>query len=174
MKDHEVAPAKFKKLIAQFRTFDKDLPGIYKCFTLVCPSLSAKLRPVETGLSRLRNAKPFYDDAVEALAPTREELGQRLRKVGLGDDESVKFILSKVSIEIGHGDLHHDDRAVDLFIGRLLNHPEYAGRIRAMVQPAFAELLRAIEGRRGAVLERSDVEQILRSPLLWPARLRRA
>ncbi len=32
-----------------------------------------------------------------------------------------------------------------------------------MVQPAFAELLRAIHAKRGAVLERSDVEQILRA-----------
>jgi hypothetical protein len=90
-------------------------------------------------------------------------LVKRLRKVGLTDDDDIEFVLSKVSIEIGHSDLHHDDRAVDLFVGRLLSHPEYAGMIRAMVQPAFAELLRTIQGRRGAVLHRSDIEQILRT-----------
>ena len=116
-----------------------------------------------TGLSRFRSAKPFYEDAADALTPTRDELTERLRKVGVADNDDIEFVLSKVSIEIGHGDLHHDDRAVDLFVGRLLSHPEYSGMIRAMVQPAFAELLRAIQGRRGAVLQRSDIEQILRA-----------
>jgi len=50
-----------------------------------------------------------------------------------------------------------------VFVARFLSHPEYADRLREMVQPAFAELLRAIQGKKGAVLERSDVEQILRT-----------
>jgi hypothetical protein len=163
VKDHEVAPAEFKGVIAHFKHLDEEQSGLYKCFTLVCPTLSSRLRPVETGLSRFRSAKPFYDDAADALTPTKDELVNRLRIVGLADNEDIEFVLSKVSIEIGHGDLHHDDRAVDLFVGRLLSHPEYSGMIRAMVQPAFAELLRAIQGRRGAVLQRSDIEQILRA-----------
>lgn len=163
IKDHEVTAAEFKKVVAQFRKVDADFPGLYKCFTLVCTGVAPTLRPVEAGLSRLRNSKPFYDDAAHALASTRQELAQRLRRVGLGDDENVAFIEAKVAIEIGHGDYHHDDRSVDLFIGRLLNHPEYADKIRAMVQPAFAHLLRAIEGKRGAVLKRSDLEHILRT-----------
>jgi hypothetical protein len=162
VKDHEVAPAEFKKVIAGFKRLDEGQSGLYKCFTLVCPTLSSRLRPVETGLSRFRSAKPFYDDAAVALTPTKDELTERLRKVGVTDNDDIEFVLSKVSIEIGHGDLHHDDRAVDLFVGRLLSHPEYSGMIRAMVQPAFAELLRAIQARRGAVLHRADIEQILR------------
>ena len=161
VKDHEVAPAEFKEVVAHFRKLDTDWAGVYKCFTLVCPSLAAKLRPIETGLSRFRNAKPFYNDAATALAPTKEELDERFRKAGLSADD-IDFVHSKVFFEIGHADLHHDDRALDLFVGRLLKHPEYAEKIRAMVQPAFAELLRALEGRRGAVLQRADVEQILR------------
>jgi hypothetical protein len=162
IKDHEVAPAEFNEVIAHFRQLDTDWAGVYKCFRLVCPSLAAKLRPIETGLSRFRNAKPFYDDAATALAPTKEELDERFRKSGLSADD-IDFVHSKVFFEIGHADLHHDDRALDLFVGRLLKHPEYAEKIRAMVQPAFAELLRALEGRRGAVLQRADVEQILRA-----------
>jgi len=162
VKDHEVAPAEFKGVIEYFRKLDSGMPGVYKCFTLVCPSLSSKLRPIETGLARFRNAKAFYDDAANALAPTKDELDERFRKASL-DDGDIDFIYAKFFFEIGHGDLHHDDRAGDLFIGRLLSHPEYAGMIRAMVQPAFAEMLRAIHGKKGAVLERSDVEQILRA-----------
>ena len=162
VKDHDVTPAEFKEVIAHFQRLDKGLDGVYKCFTLVCPSLSARMQPVETGLSRFRNAKPFYDDAANALTPTKEELDARLRKIGLSDTD-IAFVHAKVFFEIGHGDLHHDDRALDIFVGRLLKHPDYAEKIRAAVQPAFAELMRAIQGKRGAVLERSDVDRILRA-----------
>jgi hypothetical protein len=131
----------------------------------VCPTLSAKLRSVEAGLARFRKAKPFYDDAAEALAPTSGELADRLRGIGLRDTASIDFILAKVFLEIGHGDLHHDERAVELFVARVLSHPEYSGMLRAMVQPAFAQLLRAIEAKRGAVLPRADIEHILRSAI---------
>jgi len=161
VKDHEVAPAEMKSVIEHFQTLDSGLPGVYRRFTLACPSLSAKLRPVETGLARFRNAKPFYNDASDALVPTKDELDERLRKSGLGDQ--INFIDAKVFIEIGHGDLHHDDRAVELFIARLLAHPEYAGKLRAMVQPAFAEVMRAIGASKGVVLERADIEQTLRA-----------
>lgn len=164
VKDHEVAPAEFKGVIGNFRKLDTGMPGIYKCFTLVCPSLAPKLRSIETGLSRFRNAKPFYDDAEHALVPTKEELADRFHKVGLDDDE-ISFIESKVLFEIGNGDLQHDDRAVEVFVARMLSHPDYAGMIRAMVQPAFAELLRGIEAKRGNILGRSDIEQILRSAI---------
>ena len=123
--------------------------------------MSAKLRPVETGLARFRNAKPFYDDVSHALVQTKHDLDERLRKTGLGNH--IEFIHSKVFIEMGHGDLHHDDRAVELFIARLLTHPEYAGKLRAMVQPAFAELMRAIGASKGVVLERADIEKVLRA-----------
>jgi hypothetical protein len=165
VKDHDVAPGEFKTVVADFRRRDTDPPGVYKRFTLVCPSLSGRLRPVETGLARLRNAQPFYDDALSALAPTREEVVERIRAAGIRDAQEIEFVLSKVSFEVGHGDLHHDDRAVDLFVGRLLAHPDYSTMIRSMVQPAFAELLRGIQAKRGAVLQRADVEQILRSSI---------
>jgi hypothetical protein len=156
VKDHEVTPAELNEVIKHFR-----MPNTYTQFTLVCPSLSPKLQPTETGLARFRSAKPFYDDAPNALAPTKEELDGRFRKLGL-DDADIDFVCSKLSFDIGYGDFHHDDRAENFFVGRLLSHPDYASMIRAMVRPAYAELLRAIHGKQGAVLERSDVEQALR------------
>lgn len=162
IKDHEVAPSEFKEVIRHFEQMNVGMPGVYRCFTLACPTLAAKLRPIEAGLARFRNAKPFYDDVVYALTNTTQELDERIRQLGL-DEDRIEFIRSMVHFEVGHGDLHHDDRALDIFVGRLLKHPEYAKKIREMVQPAFAELLRAIQGKRGAVLERADIEQILRA-----------
>lgn len=162
VKDHEVAPAEFKQVVAYFQKLDADMQGVYKCFKLVCPTVSAKMRGVETGLARFRNAEPFYADAPNALVPTKDELDQRMHKIGL-DDAAIAFIHAKVFLDVGHGDLHHDERALELFIARLQNHPEFAGMIRAMIQPAFAEMLRAIKAKRGATLSRTEVEQILRA-----------
>ena len=161
VKDHDVAPAELKGVVQHFKELDSSLPDTYQSFTLVCPSLSATARPVETGLARYRNAKPFYDDAPGALVPTNEELNDRLRNAGLGDH--IDFIHAKVSIDVGHGDMHHDDRAIDLFIGRLLRHPEYADKLRAMVQPAFAQIMQAIGAKKGVVLERTEIEALLRA-----------
>ena len=161
VKDHEVSPSELKSVVEHFSHLDSDLPQAYKCFTLACPSLSPTVRSIETGFARLRGAKPFYDDLPDALAPTKQELDERLRRSDLGD--YIDFIHSKVFIDVGHGDLHHDDRAVDLFIARLLSHPEYAGKLRAMVQPAFAELMRAIGANKGVVLERAEIEKLLRA-----------
>src|SRR5262245_58717420 len=72
VKDHEVKPAEFKAVVASFRRVNNSLPGVYKCFTLVCPALSPRLQPLETGLARYRNAKPFYDDTANALTPTKK------------------------------------------------------------------------------------------------------
>jgi hypothetical protein len=161
VKDHEVVSAELKSVLKHFQRLDSAFPGVYKRFTLACPSLPATLRPLESGLSRLRGAIPFYDDAPGALSVTKHDIDERLRNRGLGD--FIDFIHSKVFIEIGHGDLCHDDRAMELFVARMLKHPEYAGKLRAMVQPAFFQLMNAISASKGVVLERVAVEEILRA-----------
>lgn len=161
VKDHDVQPAELKGVLEQFTRLDAELPDTYKCFSLVCPSLSPTLRPIETGLARYRGAKAFYDDKPEALSPTKQELDERLKEAGLGDH--IDFIYAKFSIDVGYGDMHHDERAINHFISRLLNHPDYADKIRAMVQPAFAEVMRAIGAKKGIVLERAEIETLLRA-----------
>src|SRR5260370_10550942 len=161
VKDHDVTPGELKSVIEQFGRLDSAHPDTYKCFTVVCPSLSSTLRPVETALRRLRGARPFYDDNPDALAPTKQELDERLREAGLGD--YVDFIHAKAFIDAGHGDMHHDDRAINHFISRLLNHPDYADKVRAMVQPAFAEIMRAIGAKKGVALERAEIEMLLQA-----------
>ena len=164
-KDHEVSPREFKEVIETFRDFDAGMPGVYRQFTLACPSLSGQLRPVETGLARLREAKPFYDDAASALAPTKHDVDERMRKQGLSDEQR-QFVHDKVFIEVGHGDLSHDERALDLFVARLLSHPKFSGKIRAMVQPAYAELIRMVSANKGTVLDKAFIENVLRSAVL--------
>jgi hypothetical protein len=161
VKDHNVAPAEFGGIVTQFQNRDTEFDGIYTCFTVVCPSLSESLQPIESGLARLRNAEPFYDDVAAAIAPTKAELDERMRTLGLQQDQ-IDFIHLKVKFDIVRGDLHHDDRASDVFIAQLLKHPEYREMIRAAVEPAFAELLRAVDAKRGAVLGRADIEDVLR------------
>ena len=161
VKDHDIPPAELKEVIRGFARLDADLPDTYKCFNLVCPSLSATLQPVETGLARFRGAKAYYDDKPEALAPTKKEVDERLRKAGLG--EYVDFIHAKVYLDVGHGDMHHDDRAINHFMSRLLSHPAYAEKVISMVRPAFAEILREIGARKGQVIERAEIENLLQT-----------
>ena len=59
VKDHDVSLTEFKESLAHFRRLNSDLPGVYKCFTLVCSGLAQKLRPIEMGLARFRNVAPF-------------------------------------------------------------------------------------------------------------------
>jgi hypothetical protein len=161
IKDHEVSAAEMKEVIENFQRLDRDFANTYERFTLACPSLAKGLRPIETGLARLRGATPFYDDAPGALIPTQQDVDGRISKQGLG--AYADFIRSKVSIDIGHGDLCHDDRALELFVSRLLKHPEYADKLRAMVEPAFAEVMRAITASKGNVLDRPALEQLLKA-----------
>lgn len=165
VKDHNVAPAEFCEIVAQFRKRDAEFAGIYTCFTLVCPSLSESLQSIESGLARLRNAKPFYDDVAAAVAPTKAELDERMRNAGL-EQEQIDFVHSKVKFDVVQGDLHHDERASDVFIAQLLKHPEYKQMIRAAVEPAFAELLRSVDAKRGAVFGRVDIEDVLRRSIV--------
>jgi hypothetical protein len=164
-KDHDVTPGEFKDVIETFRAIDAGMLGVYERFTLACPSLSAQLRPVEAGLARLRNATPFYDDTPSALAPTTAEVDGRMRTLGLSE-EQIQFIHDKGFIDVGHGDLSHDERALEIFIARLLSHPEFAGKIRAMVQPAYAELIRRVSASKGVVLDKASIEGFLRSAVL--------
>lgn len=159
VKDHEVGPAEFRAVLEQFQKLDIGLPGVYQRFTLACPALSATLRPLENALNRYRGAKSFYDDFPTALGQTKQGLDDHMRKVGV--QEFSEFILAKVFIDVGHGDLRHDDRAMELFVARLLNLPTFAASLRAMVQPAFAELMRTIAAHRGVVLDRATTDKIL-------------
>jgi hypothetical protein len=161
VKDHELSPAEFRKSLAHFRELDRALPGVYKCFTLVSPSLSPKLRPIESALARFHDAQPFYDDPA-STAPTKQDVDDRLRSAEL-DDDAIAFVHACLRFEIGHGDLQHDGRAAETFVARLLKHPDYADRLLAAVQPAFAELLRTLHAKRGQVLNRADIDQMLRS-----------
>jgi hypothetical protein len=159
VKDHDVPPAELKEVIEHFIRLDTAMKDTYECFTVVCPSLSPTLRPVENALARFRGARAFYDDNLSALAPTKQVLDERLQSVGLGD--YIDFIHDKVHLDVGHGDMHHDDRALAHFVNRLLSHPDYAEKVRAMVLPAFAETMRMIGARKGNVIDRADMEKIL-------------
>lgn len=161
VKDHEVTASELKAVLQQFVKTDTEYADTYKYFELVCPSVASALRPIVNGLARLRGAATFFDDKPQALAPTKEDVDDRLRKAGLAD--YIDFIHAKVLFEVDHGDMHHDDRALNHFIGHLLQHPEYANKLRAMVQPAFAEMMRAITAKKGVSVSRAEIETLLRA-----------
>ncbi|MBL8176785.1 MAG: hypothetical protein JNK48_19060, partial [Bryobacterales bacterium] len=145
VKDHEVKPAEFKEVIAQFREIDASRLGVFERYILACTGLSDGLRAVENGLARYRNAMPFYDDVPEALAPTREDLARRLEGYDSG------FLMEKVFFDVGHGDLHRDAYAERLFVGQ-------RGRPG---RDAYARLLRTLSSHKGVPLGRETLESVL-------------
>src|SRR5215467_13360664 len=48
VKDHDVTPGELKQVVQDFVRLDTDFPNTYKCFKLVCPSLSSTLKPVRS------------------------------------------------------------------------------------------------------------------------------
>lgn len=164
VKDHEVGPAELRESVDKFVELDAQMPGVYQSFTLVCPSLSSTLRPLERGLARLRNVQPFYDDVPAALQSSRDEVVRRLHKAGL--QQHVEFALQKLHFDVGHNALKHDDGDMDIFTSRLLSHPDFAAKLREMVVPAFGTLARAMSMHRGKVLDREAIEDILRQAVL--------
>ncbi|MFT3786032.1 MAG: SAVED domain-containing protein [Tepidisphaeraceae bacterium] len=160
IKDHEVSLSEFKEVLENFRRLDAEFSGIYKRFTLASTQLAKALRPLETGLSRWRGAKPFYEDVPHALLPTEQDVDERIAKLGLADH--AEFIREKLDLDVGHGELCQDERAIDLFISRLLKHPAYADKLRAMVAPSYAHVMQAITASKGVVLDRSKLEALIR------------
>lgn len=169
VKDHDVTPAECREAIEHFRKLDYEHPQAYGCFKLVCPGLADSLRVVENGLARLRSAKPFYDDLPTALAATKADVDERMRKAGL-NQEQIDFIHSKVYLEIVPVNLNQDEHASNIFVAEILKHPEYREMIRQQVEPAFAELFRSVDAKRGATIERNEIEEILRRSVAAIAR----
>lgn len=164
-KDHDVLPGEFLKVVEAFQEIDGGWPNIYQKFTLACPALSVKLRPAEAGLARLRKAAPYYDDKILALALTKADIDKQLQKHGLNTSQ-IDFVHRKVFLEVGYGDLMQNDRALEIFVSGLLTHPEFKNKMHHMVQPAFAQIMTMVGDHKGAVLERSNIEQVLRSSIL--------
>jgi hypothetical protein len=170
VKDHDVTPAECREVLEHFLKLDSEHPQTYKCFKLVCPGLADSLRAIEHGLARLRNATPFYNDLPAALTATKADVDDRMRKAGL-NQEQIEFIHSKVYLEIVSVNLHQDEHASNMFVAEILKHPEYREMIRQAVEPAFAELFRSVEAKRGATIERSEIEQVLRKSIAVIARI---
>ncbi len=163
VKNHDVTPTELRGVIEVFLKIDAAHPGTYERFVLACPALSESLRSIESALGRYRGAKPYYDDIPSALEDTVKELDRRIATADL--QEFRDFIVDKLFIEVGHGDLRYDDRAVELFIARLLSLPQYARSVREMVQPAFGELMRAVAANRGVTLDRKTTEQLVQNAI---------
>ena len=156
IKDHEVPPVELREVIGAFRSRDEGMPGAYQRFVLASPSLSAKVRPLETALARYRGAEPFYADKPDVLRPTKDDLKKRLESLKLS--AHANFILEKVELEIVPADLQKDRRACDFFVAGMLKHPDHQDRVWAAVQPAYAALLRAVSAKRGETLSRAEAE----------------
>lgn len=79
VKENEVTLGEFKRVIRHFHMLDAALPaGTYKRFTLACPAVAAKIRPIETASRALK-------EPARSMTIFRTPFCQRLTAIGLGD-----------------------------------------------------------------------------------------
>ena len=164
VKDHEVkTKGQFKKVIETFVEFDERMPKAYKRFTLACPSLGPDVSRLRLGLERLRQGVSFFGGDQAALRDTYIDVKERIIALGLANHE--QFIIDKLYFQLGPVDYHHDGASCDAFIGSLLKHPAYSGKLHDAVRPAYSALLREVNAARGKILDRITIERLLAQAL---------
>ena len=134
VKDHEVTPSELKEVIEQFsQTGFTDTPIHTSASTSCVRRCLLRFRPIENGLATASwRRKPFYDDNP---SPGSHQTGVGRAAAQRRPGQITSISSSQGFLDVGHGDMHHDDRAIDHFIGLCCKHPEYADKVRAMVLP---------------------------------------
>lgn len=159
IKDHQVSKGELQEVLNSFIKTDQGMPNTYQQFTLACPSLGKELKPLESGINRLRSASLFYQDQKTALDPTETDLRQITNKLGLS--VYADFILKKLYFHTDLTDFHEDERACQVFFYDLQHNPTYSKMVLDILKPSYAELLRQIIAHRGKTIDRVTIEKLI-------------
>lgn len=169
VKDHHVPPAEFASVIRGFYEKDQAAPGTYSQFVLACRSLGEGAESVRQGLCGLAGASPMYGERDRPLTDTKQDITDKLKKLGL--EVPVGFILEKVRFDTELGDLHSSDqRLSDQFIGAMERCiPKWAGN--SGLRNAYEAIRNKIQGAIRVTLTRVEIEQLIQDTLdRFPAR----
>lgn len=162
VKDFHITPTKFRPIINEFRKRQQSSGETYKRYRLVARGFVNKFDTVVEGVSRLRQAEPFYKDGGKmVLQATRADLDERAKGCGLSP-EDVTFILDYVDFEDLSG-LHDPDTVKLRFkggLGRVFDATTEQGRDNAY--KAIYELIRNGIGR---IIMRGQLETAIKVAL---------
>lgn len=160
VKDHQVKPSEFKKVIEEFIAKDSDAPDTYKEFSLVSVGLSQyPLRLVEA-LGRYREASPFYNKGKDkTIKDTKESLKKLAEKVGV--DSHLNFLIDKVYFDTDLSGLKQKEQLANIFVGSILKVPRYHEMFRKALEPSFNELCVLVNTSAGKTIERKTLELVI-------------
>jgi hypothetical protein len=167
VKDHEVGTSELRGVLDRFIEIEKGAPGLYRRFTLACPSLTEDLRSLNSKLDRYHGAGDFYGSGSgdAGVAPvTKSEIEGYVRgTLRLTGYEA--FVLSSLNFDTNLHNFHRDKDACIAFIGNLLQKEQFRDRFYIAAEPAYSRLLREVESRRGKTFARDEILATLENVL---------
>jgi WD40 repeat protein len=119
VKNYAVKPATAREVFTQFLDTDKGSPGTYTRFTLACPGLHDKLKPLRAAVEELRAAAPFFRPGQDLILDnTWADLEKLVKKLGLPLDAA--FLVDKVHFDTDLAGLKDATSLRRLFTGSLV------------------------------------------------------
>jgi len=160
VKNHDVKPAEFWKIVDHFYEVDKVSPDTFQWFSLVATGYSQELNPLQNGLRRLRSNYGFYD---QDSGVAQQSFSDFLRRVRRWDkpENYADFLYYRVSLEVGHGITQESGEA--LFRNKLHQHlPQYRDLPYDTTSAIYNDLHLRLKTSRKPI-SRAEIEETIRS-----------
>jgi hypothetical protein len=148
----------FWKEIARFRELD-DGTRIFDRFELVCRSVSEPVVALVRQLRRVRGAISFYESESTVQKETYEHLVESIESAK-GQRRDAELLLRKVDVDFGAPDAEGLQEA--LFSQRLHDAFPTTKKVPgSKINEAHRALSQLVSSRRGKVITRSEIEDVL-------------
>jgi hypothetical protein len=171
IKDHIVAPAEFREVVATFFKKDRQLPGVYSKFILACRGLSKAAESVRQVVEELRGAYSMYKSGGSILRNTEKDVEARTKTIDL--NVPINFLRKKVFFDTEIGDMKTDNRLCDQFIGSVVrNIPKWANADPLSLTAAYRDISYLINRAIRRTLSREELEKAIQQTInLSPPRI---
>ena len=158
-KNHPVMPTEFWKEIGRFQAMAIGSPGTYEWFTLVSSGISDALKPLVSGLRRLRGSYGFYEGDEALRSQSYADYEQIVEKLGHSKEEAA-FLFSHVMVEHSYGSSPNHGRAMFLdALGHYLPEYDLPPSVSGNLFISFDTL---VEGRINSPVSRRELEAVMR------------
>lgn len=171
VKDHNIIPSQFIEIINGFIKIDNGTGKEYRKFTLAALSLNPTLNSLKEAIERYRGGESFFaaEDRETMLKTTKEALKTKIKDIGI--DEHTDFILSKLYFDIGSFDFNDNSICRKIFVGSLVEHPEYKAYFNHLLNPVYSKLIEEVLAHRGKTLDQDKIHDFIKGVLTAPPKL---
>jgi len=160
VKRERITNRAFGTLLRGFMSIYSESPSSYQWFTLVLRELADELRPLESGLRRIRDPYSFYSDDEAVQESSYQDYLARAQALGYSEEEA-QFLFEHVLIDT---DIPDADHAEGLFTTALnTEFPEYTDFSAKLHREIFNRTKLLVQSRKNQEISRRDIEQTIRS-----------